>query len=90
MCQHIVAKVQIIFNLHPYMTKQTPERFAKNVLWQLAGIRAALDLLQGRYVLEIASATNTPPKLVRKKMANEMAKVQKKLFSEMAASSHLS
>jgi hypothetical protein len=71
------------------MTKRTPEKFAKNVLWQLAGIRAAIDQLRDRYCLEIATATGTSPKRVAKQMAKAHKKLQKKLFMDLVASSQL-
>ena len=71
------------------MTKQTPEQFAKNVFWQLAGIRADIDQLLSARVLEISAATRVAPKEVRKAMAAKILKAQKKLFAEMVESADL-
>ena len=71
------------------MTKKTPERFAKNVLWQLAGIRAAIDQLRDRHCIEIASKTGASPKQVAKQMADAHKKLQKKIFADLVASSQL-
>lgn len=71
------------------MTKKTPERFAKNVLWQLAGIRAAIDQLRDRYCIEVAAATGVSPKRVAKQMADAHKKLQKKIFSDLVVSSQI-
>ena len=47
------------------MTKNTPEKFAKKVLWELAGIRADLDQLLSGRVLEISRITGVPPEQVQ-------------------------
>jgi len=71
------------------MTKQTPERFAKTMLWQLAGIRAAIDQLQSNQIAQTSILTGVPPIRIRKVVAAEILRAQKKLFAEMAESSEL-
>jgi len=65
------------------MTKRTPEKFAKNVLWQLAGIRAELDQLLGARVIDIATTTGVQPTQVRKTMYAQISENRKRLYEEM-------
>jgi hypothetical protein len=65
------------------MTKQTPEKFAKNVLWQLAGIRAELDQLLSARVIELSDSTGVAPTQVRQTMSAQISAVRKFLYEEM-------
>jgi len=71
------------------MTRKTPEKFARSVLWQLAGLRAAVDQLRDGYCIEIAAATRVPPKRVARQLEASHKKLHKKLYAEFVAFSLL-
>jgi len=71
------------------MPKPNPDKFAKNVLWQLAGIRAAINQLQGPQVLHLVAISGQSVEKVQKQMLAEQKKIQRVIYDEMAKSSGL-
>ncbi len=71
------------------MTKETPERFAKNVLWALAGNRAALDQLRDHMVANVAAVTGESQESIAERLMQEHKKLQRKLFDDLVRSSRL-
>jgi len=70
--------------------KNTPEKFAKKVLSELAGIRADLDILLSGRVLEISRLTGVPPEQVQASVASQILEQQQQRFSKMIADCDMS
>ena len=71
------------------MTKQTPERFAKNVLWQLANVQAGVDQLINLKALELSKLTGTSPRQIGADLKRQRIVLQKKIYAALLHESHL-
>lgn len=71
------------------MKKNTPESFAKAVLWSLADIRAHLAQLQGFAATQISMLTNTDIEKVREGMAKEHSKDRQLIYRRLAVGAGL-
>lgn len=64
------------------MTKRTPEKFAKMVLWQLSGIRAEQAQMRHQYFGQLAALGNISEKELAEKWKAQHHDLQMKIYLE--------
>jgi hypothetical protein len=71
------------------MRKDTPESFAKVMLWALADVRAGLDQLLPFAATQIAMMTKTDLKQVKINMEKDQAANRRKIYRRMVVGAGL-